>query len=64
MKVQVVTTITSTIDVDSFDTEVAVLVTPDAGIPAEMAKAAAIGGARALLRKMAPETEDPDPTGH
>lgn len=49
MKMQVVTTITTLIDVDTFEPEHSVMITPEEGIPTELAKKAAIGAARSLI---------------
>lgn len=49
MKMQVVTTITSLIDIDTFETTHDAQVEGEAGVPEAVARAAAIGGCRAIL---------------
>lgn len=69
MKMQVVTTITSLIDIDTFETTHDAHVEGEASVPESIARAAAIGGCRAILnnfgydsveREFHPEEGSPD----
>lgn len=51
MKMQVVTTITSLIDIDTFETTHDARVVGEGGVPESVARAAAIGGCRAILNQ-------------
>jgi hypothetical protein len=52
MQLRVVTTITTLIDVDTFEPEHSVVIDAEAGTPESVARAAAAGAARSLLKSL------------
>lgn len=56
MKLQVTTTITTLIDVNTMEPEHSVQIDTEAGVPESLARAAAIGAARSLLTAMGEAT--------
>lgn len=52
MKMQVVSKITTLIDVDTFEPEHDVQITAEPGVPEAVAKNAAIGAARSLIKAL------------
>lgn len=55
MKMQVVTTITTLVDIDTLETTHSVDIFPDDGIPESVAKAVAVGACRSTLRALGEE---------
>lgn len=55
MKMQVVTTITTLIDIDTFETQHATEIDAEPGVPESIARAAAIGACRATLNTLEPD---------
>jgi len=52
MKLEVVTTITTLIDVDTLTPEHSVDITAEAGVPESMARATALGAAKTLIASL------------